>query len=250
MSSSTRMSAHRRIVTCVSIVAVMGGGLLAGCDSNVESSAVAGDPATPTATSAPTNQPTDLPSATAPTDLPSASAPTAPAPSEPPTTTDPTDPPSTTSPNGKLTAAEYADDWNFALGGVTLKADHVRGKDYADCTGLEVKDALSSRGCKYGVKVTFTALGGKVMFTHMILEMANEAKATKFANDKSLTDSDFNYVGEDIVADFDKGQWRARSAGKYVVITVCTGTKSATEKQVKDYLHYANADFTSALLWR
>lgn len=248
MSSSTRMTVRHRAATCFSIMALCAATVLTGCSSDEEASAVAGDPATPASSGSTTTEPTDEPSTPEPTGPPSATGPTSPpTPTEP---TTPSDPPTTTAPDGRLTAAEYAKDWKFGLGDVEHTAKHVRGKEFPDCTGLETKNALTSRGCSYGVKVTFKALNGKVIFTHMILEMANEAKAKKFANDKSLSDGEFEYAQEDIVADFDKGRWEARSAGKYVVITLCTGAKAATDKQVKDYLHYANADFSSALLFR
>ncbi|KRF15766.1 hypothetical protein [Nocardioides sp. Soil796] len=235
MRSTIQSNRRPRAVAGPIVLALLVAGLLAGCDSDEKSSVVAGDPAV-----APSSTPTDDPS-TDPTESPSTT------PTDAPSTTDPS---TTPPPGGRLTAAEYAHDWDFKLDGVRMAADHVRGKDYPDCSGLEVKGALTKRGCVYGVKVTLKALGGRVMITHMILEMKSDKKAKTFSNDKTLTDGDFNYQKADIVPGFDKGQWRVRSAGKYAVFTVVTGGKGVTAKQVKDYLHYTNADYTSALLWR
>lgn len=225
MNSSPLTTLRRRSAIALGAAALLGAATLSGCDSagsDVES-AVAGEPASPTASSEPTEEATEDP------------------------TDDSTDSPA---PGGPITAAEYTDDWNFQLGDVKLSATHVRGTDYPSCAQLEVKNSLTSRGCDYGVKVTYRSKDGSMMFTHMILEMRNEKKATTFSHDTTLKYSDFNYGEGDVVPNFENGQWRARSAGKYVVFTICTGDDSTTLKQVKQTLQYANSDFTTALLWR
>ncbi|WP_067439485.1 hypothetical protein [Nocardioides jensenii] len=249
MRSSVRATLRRQTATTVGVLVLLTGGVLSGCDADDQSRAVAGDPAA-RSTGSPTGEPSDpssteLPDPPEPLDPPSDST----SPTQPETTT-PSEPETTTPAGARITAAEYEDDWHFKLGDTELDAKHVRGTDYATCKKLEVSGSLTSRGCRYGVKVTYQAKRGKVVITNMVMEMSSEAKATAFSNDKTLTDNDFNYQKKDVAPGFDKGQWRARSAGKYVVFTVCTGTSGITQKQVKNYLHYVNADFTAALLWR
>lgn len=221
--------------------------LVTGCaDAGDSPSLVAGDPATPTAAptevETPTEEPTDEPTED-PTDS------TSPTPTDEPTD-EPTDPPTTTPPGNRIKASEYEDDWNFRLGDAKAQAKHVKGVDYKTCKPAEVKGALTERGCQYAVKVTYRALDGKLMFTNLIIELGNEQQAKKFGKDKTLKDSDFHLEKGDVIPNFTKGQWRANDAGKYAVITFATANDRVSDKQLQHYLHYANADFSSALLFR
>ena len=217
-------------VVGVLVVALAGVAIAAaGGDEDQAAPGVAGGPASSTA------EPT--PTATEPTPEPT------------PTETESEDPapaPAT----GKLTASEYEKDWDFKLGDVALKAKHKAGWDYATCAPVAKGGKLEKLGCKYAVEVTYTALGGRLQFTHLFLTLPSDAAASKAVSQDKLTDADFSIRDESFVPDYKLGKYRDNSGGSWVVVTVATAKAGVSEKQLENYLKYSNTDFSSALLFR
>ena len=218
-------------VVGVLVVALAGVAIAsAGGDDEGSSTAVAGGPASSTAAPTPTESETTTPE---PTPTETESEDPAPAPS-----------------GGKLKAAEYTKDWDFKLGDVALKAKHKAGWDYATCAPVAKGGTLKALGCKYAVEVTYTALGGKLQFTNLYLTLPSENAANTAVNKDKLTDADFNIRDESFVPGYKIGKYRDNAGGTWVVVTVATAKAGVSEKQLDNYLKYANSDFSSALLFR
>ena len=220
-------------VVGVLVVALAGVAIAsAGGDEGGSATAVAGGPASSTATPTPTESETTTPEPT-PAETETESDDPAPAPS-----------------GGKLKAAEYTKDWDFKLGDVALQAHHKAGWDYATCAPVAKGGKLKTLGCTYAVEVTYTALGGKLQFTNLFLALPGENAANTVVNKDKITDSDFTIRDESFVPGYKVGKYRDNAGGTWVVVTVATAKAGVSEKQLDNYLKYANTDFSSALLFR
>ena len=217
-------------VVGVLVVALAGVAIASAGEDGGSSTAVAGGPASSTVAPTPTESETTTPE---PTPTETESEDPAPAPA-----------------GGRLKAAEYTKDWDFKLGDVALKAKHKAGWDYPTCAPVAKGGTLKALGCKYAVEVTYTALGGKLQFTNLYLTLPSENAANTAVNKDKLTDADFNIRDESFVPGYKIGKYRDNAGGTWVVVTVATATAGVSEKQVENYLKYANSDFSSALLFR
>lgn len=217
-------------VVGVLVVALAGVAIAsAGGDGDQAASGVAGGPASSTVEPTPTE--------------------TEPTPEPTPTETESEDPapaPAT----GKLKASEYGADWDFKLGDVALKAKHKAGWDYATCAPVSKGGKLKKLGCKYAVEVTYTALGGKLQFTHLFLTLPSADAASKAVSQDKITDSDLDLRDESFLPGYKLGKYRDNEGGTWVVVTIATSMPGVSEKQLENYLKYANTDFSSALLFR
>ena len=232
-------SQRRRTTVLVVVLAVVGVLVVAlagvaiasaGGDEGGSSTAVAGGPASSTAAPTPTESETETPEPT-------------------PTETE-TDDPAPAPSGGKLKAAEYTKDWDFKLGDVALQAKHKAGWDYATCAPVAKGGKLRALGCRYAVEVTYTALGGKLQFTHLFLALPSESAASTAVSKDKISDSDFKIRDESFVPGYTTGKYRDNEGGTWVVVTVATAKAGVSEKQLDNYLKYANTDFSSALLFR
>ena len=218
-------------VVGVLVVALAGVAIAsAGGDDGDSPTAVAGGPASSTVAPTPTESETTTPE---PTPTETESEDPAPAPS-----------------GGKLKAAEYTKDWDFKLGDVALKAKHKAGWDYATCAPVAKGGKLKALGCKYAVEVTYTALGGRLQFTNLFLALPSENAASTAVSKDKLTDADFTIRDESFVPGYKLGKYRDNDGSTWVVVTVATAKAGVSEKQLDNYLKYANTDFSSALLFR
>ncbi|MET1058385.1 MAG: hypothetical protein ABWX84_02230 [Nocardioides sp.] len=218
-------------VVAVLVVALAGVAIAAaGDDEGGSSSAVAGGPASSTVAPTPTEAESVTP--------------------EPAPTETETEDPAPAPTGGKLKAAEYTKDWDFKLGDVALKAKHKAGWDYATCAPVAKGGKLKALGCRYAVEVTYTALGGKLQFTNLFLTLPSPGAAAKAVSKDKISDADFTVRDESFVPDYKIGKYRDNDGGTWVVITVATARAGVSEKQLENYLKYANTDFSSALLFR
>jgi len=218
-------------VVGVLVVALAGVAIAsAGSDSGGSSTAVAGGPASSTAAPTPTESETTTPEPT-------------------PTETE-SDDPAPAPASGKLRAAEFTKDWDFKLGGVALRAKHRAGWDSSTCTPVAKGGKLRKLGCRYAVEVTYTALGGRLQFTNLYLALPSESAAKAAVNKDKISDADFTIRDEGFVPDYRIGKYRDTAGGTWVVVTVATAKAGVSEKQLENYLKYANTDFSSALLFR
>ena len=229
----------RRTTVLVVVVAVVGVLVVAlagvaiasaGGDDKGSSTAVAGGPASSTVAPTPTQSETTTPEPT-------------------PTETETEDPAPAPS-GGKLKAAEYTKDWDFKLGDVALQAKHKAGWDYATCAPVAKGGKLKALGCRYAVEVTYSAIGGKLQFTNLFLALPSENAASTAVSKDRLTDADFTVRDESFVPGYKIGKYRDNDGGTWVVVTVATAKAGVSEKQLDNYLKYANTDFSSALLFR
>ena len=69
-------------------------------------------------------------------------------------------------------------------------------------------------------------------------------------NKDKISDSDFTIRDESFVPGYKVGKYRDNAGGTWVVVTVATAKAGVSEKQLDNYLKYANTDFSSALLFR
>lgn len=157
--------------------------------------------------------------------------------------------PSATAGGGRLSQSEYGN-WRFRLGNVALNADKTGGQDFSSCGPMEQHQSLTSQGCQYGIEVDYSADHDQIRIVNMIMAFDSKAHATQAG--KSLVQKDFVIDQKALYAqDATKlARWTRDTANEYLVITVCATASSADVKQVDTYLHYSNADETSALLWR
>jgi hypothetical protein len=217
-------------VVGVLVVALAGVAIASAGDGGGSSTAVAGGPASSTVAPTPTESETTTP--------------------EPTPTEAETEDPAPAPTGGKLKAAEFTKDWDFKLGGVALQAKHKAGWDYATCAPVAKGGKLKALGCRYAVEVTYTALGGKLQFTNLYLTLPSENAANTAVNKDKISDADFTVRDESFVPDYKIGKYRDNVGGTWVVVTVATAAAGVSEKQLENYLKYANSDFSSALLFR
>jgi hypothetical protein len=151
--------------------------------------------------------------------------------------------------DGRLSQSAYGD-WRFRLGNVALNADKTGGRDFATCGPMEQKQSMTRQGCRYGIELDYTADHDRIHFLHMIMVFDSTRHATRAA--RTLTQNDLTLDQKALYPDdtMKVARWTRDSANEYLVVTACATTSSADVKRVDTYLHYANADETSALLWR
>ncbi|GAA4213638.1 hypothetical protein [Actinocatenispora rupis] len=148
----------------------------------------------------------------------------------------------------RLSEKQYHD-WRFRLGDVALSADKTGGRDADTCGPFERDRSMTSHGCRYGIELDYTADHDRIRFLHVILAFDTAAHAKQV--DGALTEDDLVFNGKALhpKSATKAGKWTHRNTNEYIVVTVCTTSSAADVEQVDTYLHYANADEASALLW-
>ncbi len=150
---------------------------------------------------------------------------------------------------GHLSYTEYGNkDWDFKYDDVTLHADWVDGRDYADCHPIEKQGKLTALGCQYAAELVYKAENGGLMLTQFILGMGDEAKAAAAVG--KYSDKDLSLRKGTYIEHFTTGKWKDGSRKEFVVVTFATATGAVDPSLVQKYLHYRNADTLAALIWR
>ncbi|QIS13334.1 hypothetical protein [Nocardia arthritidis] len=150
---------------------------------------------------------------------------------------------------GHLSYTEYGNkDWDFKYDDVTLHADWVDGRDYADCHPIEKQGKLTALGCQYAAELVYKAENGGLMLTQFILGMGDEAEAAAAVG--KYTDKDLSLRKGTYIEHFTTGKWKDGSRKEFVVVTFATATGAVDPSMVQKYLHYRNADTLAALIWR
>lgn len=148
----------------------------------------------------------------------------------------------------KLSYTEYGGDWNFRLGDVALQAQWVQGKDDTSCAPIEENGTLTNLGCEYAAELTWSAEGGELILTQLILGMGDAATATAAVD--QFDDGDVRLGPGMYVEHWETGKWRNGSEKEFLVITFATATAAVPTETVEKYLRYRHSDTTAALLWR
>ncbi|NNH68298.1 hypothetical protein HLB23_00105 [Nocardia uniformis] len=166
------------------------------------------------------------------------------------TTAETTTAPRTTTPaaSAKLGYAEYSGDWDFRVGDVALQAQWVSGNDETSCAPIEEGGKLTSLGCEYAARLTWSAEGGEVILTQFIVGMGDAAHASAAVD--AFEDADVKLGPGMYVDHWETGKWRNGAEKEFLVITFATATATVATETVEKYLRYRHNDTTGALLFR
>jgi hypothetical protein len=147
-----------------------------------------------------------------------------------------------------VTAAEFGADWDYKLGKTRLRATLKDSWNHRTCAPVEKDGRLTRKGCRYAVEWTYTARGGDLQLTHIVLVFKKPAQAGRVA--ENMSEADFRLRAGSFLPDWSIGRWRTGAQGEMVVLTLVTAYRAVSESVATDYLDRANTDRLGALLFR